>query len=197
MCYNMLHKKRWGIFMGIFDKDLKNTIDDKRYKQILAEEELEEEYFNREHSFEKVENKVKKEEEKREKEIVEEYVDNTDYDAYYDDYANFNTIKEDYDDEEDYETTTTTTTTTTTHVNEEYEDADDSYTFDKSMVVSIVSNIYKWFVIIAAFLAVILIMYLLFKAKFIAVFLYIISLVCAFMFGYIVMFAVNYLFFKE
>lgn len=196
MCYNMWHKKRWGIFMGIFDQG-KNTIDEKRYKQILAEEELEEEYFNREHSFKKIDDKVKKAEEKQEKQVIEEYVDNTDYDAYYDDYANFNTIKEDYDDEEDYETTTTTTTTTTTHVNEEYEDADDSYTFDKSMVVSIVSNIYKWFVIIAAFLAVILIMYLLFKAKFIAVFLYIISLVCAFMFGYIVMFAVNYLFFKE
>ena len=184
--------------MGIFDKDLKNTIDDKRYKQILAEEELEEEYFNREHSFEKVENKVKKEEEKREKEIVEEYEDNTDYDAYYDDYANFNTIKEDYDDEDDYTTTTTTTTaTTTTKYTDEYEDADDSYTFDNGLIVSMISNIYKWFVIIAAALAVILIMYLLFKAKFIAVFLYIISLVCAFLFGYVAMFVVNYLFFKE
>ena len=40
-------------------------MDENRYKEILAEEELEEEYFNREHSFEKVENKVKKEEEKR------------------------------------------------------------------------------------------------------------------------------------
>ena len=191
--------------MGIFDKDMKNTIDDKRYKQILAEEDLEEEYFNREHSFEKVENKVKKEEEKQEKQIIEEYVDNTDYDAYYDDYANFNTIKEDYDDEEDYDTTTTTTTkttttkTTTTHINEDYDDADvnEDYTFDKSMIVSIVSRIYKWFVIFAAFLAVILILYLLLKAKFIAVFLYIISLACAFMFGYVVMFAVNYLFFKD
>ena len=185
--------------MGIFDKDLKNTIDDKRYKQILAEEELEEEYFNREHSFEKVENKVKKEEEKREKEIVEEYVDNTDYDAYYDDYANFNTIKEDFDEDDydDYETTTTTTTTATTRVSEDYEDADDSYEFDRSTIVSLVSNIYKWFVIVAAFLAGILIMYLIFKAKFIAVFLYIISLVCAFLFGYIAMFVVNFLFFKD
>ena len=184
--------------MGLFDQG-KNTIDEKRYKQILAEEELEEEYFNREHSFQKVEDKVKKEEEKQEKQIIDEYVDNTDYDAYYDDYANFNTIKEDFDDEdeEDYVTTTKNTTTTTTHVNEEYEDADDSVSFDRSMIVSIVSNIYKWFAIVAAILAVILIMYLLFKAKFIAVFLYIISLVCAFMFGYIVMFAVNYLFFKD
>ena len=189
--------------MSIFDKDMKNTIDEKRYKQILAEEDLEEEYFNREHSFQKVEDKVKKEEEKQEKQIVEEYVDNTDYDSYYDDYANFNTIKEDYDDDEDYDTTTTTTTTTntttTTHISDDYEDADikEEYTFDKSMIVSIVSNIYKWFVIFAAFLAVILILYLLFKAKFIAVFLYIISLACAFMFGYVVMFAVNYLFFKD
>ena len=188
--------------MGIFDKDMKNTIDDKRYKQILAEEDLEEEYFNREHSFEKAENKVKKEEEKQ---IIEEYVDNTDYDSYYDDYANFNTIKEDYDDEEDYDnsttttTKTTTTTTTTTNISEDYDDEDvnENYTFDRSMIVSIVSNIYKWFVIFAAFLAVLLIIYLLLKAKFIAVFLYIISLACAFMFGYVVMFAVNYLFFKD
>ena len=28
MCYNMLHKKRWGIFMSIFDRDNKNELDE-------------------------------------------------------------------------------------------------------------------------------------------------------------------------
>lgn len=186
--------------MGVFDRDKKNSIDEKRYRQILAEEELEEEYFNREHSFKKVEDKIKE----KEAEIVEEYKDDTDYDEYSNDYANFNTVKEDYDydyDDDDDEKSTVkvekTTTTTTSTSSEEYEDADSGYTFDKSLIVSIVSSIYKWFVRVSVVLAILLILYLLLKTKFIAAFLYIISLVCAFMFGYVVMFAVNYLFFRE
>ena len=210
MCYNMLHKKRWGIFMSIFDRDNKNELDEKRYKEILAEEDLEEEYFNRKQSFDKIDNKIKEKEEEEAKEYeTEEFVDDVDYDEYSNDYAAFNSINENYDAEEEAEETnnvsvektsktkTTKTKTTTTISNEEYENADDGYTLDRSLAVSLVSNIYKWFVRIAAVLAILLILYLFIKAKFIAVFLYIISLVCAFLFGYIVMFAVNFLFFKE
>lgn len=209
MCYNMLHKKRWGIFMSIFDRDNKNELDEKRYKEILAEEDLEEEYFNRKQSFDKIDNKIKAKEEEDKEYENEEVVDDIDYDEYSNDYAAFNSINENYDAEEDAEETNdisiektsktknTKTKTTTTVSTEEYENVDDGYNFDRSVTVSLVSNVYKWFVRIAAVLAILLILYLLVKAKFIAVFLYIISLVCAFMFGYIVMFAVNYLFFKE
>ena len=189
--------------MGIFDRDYKNSIDEKRYKQILAEEELEEEYFNRKNSFDNVENKIKE----KEKEIVEKYDDDIDYDEYSNDYAAFDSVNEDYDKEEhemnnvsvekSTKTKKTSITSKTTNSSEEYDDTEDEYVFDKSMIVSIISNIYKWFAIISLGLAVLLILYLLIKAKFIAVFLYIISLVCAFLFGYIAMFAVSNLFFKE
>ncbi len=164
----------------------KKSLDEKKYREILAEEELEEQQFRRNHSFDNLDKKVEKKVENKEV-VKEEYVDDTDYDEYSNDYSNFNVIKEDYDKEEDF------------YIDPSVEDeaADSGYSFDGGLIVSLVSSIYKWFAIIAMFLAGLLIIYLLMKAKFIAVFLYIISLVCAFMFGYILMFVINYLFFKE
>ena len=177
--------------MGFLIDRNKNTIDEKRYKQILAEEELEEKYFNREHSFKKMDEKKKKEVKEEPEEIVEEYVDNTDYDEFSNDYYSFNKVKEDYDNED------SVYIDVSENEDAEKESFDEGYTIDRSAIVSIVSNIYKWIVIIAAVMSCILILYLLIKAKFISVILYIISLICSFLFGYVVMFAVNYLFFRE
>ena len=163
----------------------KKSLDEKKYREILAEEELEEQQFKKSHSFNDTDKKVEKTVEKKEVVVKEEYVDDTDYDEYANDYSSFNSIKEDYDKEEDIYIDTT----------EEVED--NSYSFDNSLIVSIISSLYKWIAIVAMFLAGLLVVYLLVKAKFVAVFLYIISLVCAFLFGYILMFVVNMFFFKE
>lgn len=180
--------------MGLIWQDSKQNLDEKKFRQILAEEALEEEQFNRHQSFDtpkkNVEKKVEKKVVKTEKVVTKKVKEDVDYDNYYDDYASFNSIREDYDDEEEaYDDSIV--------IDDEYEDADTGYDFDSGLITSIVSNIFKWFFIVACILTAILVLYFILKAKFIAVFLYIISLACAFMFGYILMFVVNYFFFKD
>ena len=97
------------MFMGFIWQDSKQNLDEKKFRQILAEEALEEEQFNKHQSFDtkkkkkekQVEKQVEKKTVKTETVVTKKVEDDVNYDNYYDDYASFNSIRDDYDDEEE------------------------------------------------------------------------------------------------